>query len=297
MAMSRLPLNSLRAFEAVVRCGSFAAGAESLRVTQSAVSHQIRQLEDWLGAPLFDRSAGRPQLLPHGTELARNLAQSFGDMEIACDRARLEKGAGPLVIAAIPSVAVCWLIPRLADFRAAHPGIALRLVYALHGQDIDFDDVHLAFTYARGPFFPAKAQAALFLPGAAVPVCSPTLAARLDGGLLTADRIATLGLLHDTDKSGWQDWFGHVGSAAQMDADAPVFQDFNLLRAAALSGQGVALCPLAMIGDDLAAGRLVQLSAIAVQDDSAYYLLTGPNAALQPGETARIFEDWAFAAR
>ncbi|MGL4310356.1 MAG: LysR substrate-binding domain-containing protein [Paracoccaceae bacterium] len=295
--MSRLPLTALRAFEAVVRCGSFAAGAESLRVTQSAVSHQIRQIEDWLGAPLFDRSAGRPQLLPHGAELAQSLKRSFEDMETACSRARRERGTGTLVIAAIPSVAVCWLIPRLAGFRAAHPGIALRLVYALHGQDIDFDDVHLAFTYARGPLATTVAQASPFLPGAAVPVCSTTLATRLGSGPPTADRIATLGLLHDTDKSGWRDWFDHAGFDAQMDADAPVFQDFNLLRAAALSGQGVALCPLAMIGDDLAAGRLLQLSELSVQHDSAYYILTGNGTASHPDKAVQVFRDWAFAAR
>lgn len=292
----QIPLNALRALDAVARSGSFKAAAELLFVTQSAVSHQIRHLEDWLGGPLFDRQGGRPRLLPQGAELARAVGLSLAEMEAACGRAKAGMKAGPLVIAAIPSVAVCWLIPRLSGFRAAHPGVEIRVVYAMHGKDIDFGDVHLAFVYARGRPDLADGRAEPFLPGASVPVCSSAI---LTGGRRPErpSEYLTLGLLHDTDHSGWSAWFRRSGVPLPAQPAAPVFEDFNLLRAATLAGQGVALCPLAMIRDDLAAGRLVQLSDIAVQEDHGYHLVAGPGVTGAQAQAAQAFRDWAFAAR
>ncbi len=151
--MSTTPLNALRAFEAVARLGSFKAAADALFVTQSAISHQIRHVEDWLGKPLFAREGNRTRLLDEGAELAASLSIAFGEIDSACRRARNRGGARTLVIAAIPSVSMCWLIPRLSRFRAEHPEIEFRIVYAMHGRDIDFDAVHLAFVFGdlEGP--------------------------------------------------------------------------------------------------------------------------------------------------
>lgn len=282
--MTQVPLNAVRAFDAVVRAGSFKAAAERLCVTQSAVSHQVRHLEDWLGRPLFDRTGPRPRLLPEGEDLARVAALSLDGIAVACARLRpVAREARPLVIAAIPSVALCWLIPRLAGFRAAHPGVEVRIVYAFHGQEIDFAEVDLAFVYATGPMPPVPgADAELFLPGESVPVVSPALAGRAIGGLP---------LLHDTDEGGWRAWFARAGGAPEQ-WSGPVFQDFNLLRAAALAGQGVALCPRAMIRDDLEAGRLCLLSEVSVMEASGYYLLQARGA----GRQGAAFRDWAMAA-
>ena len=292
----QIPLNALRALDAVVKTGSFKAAADLLFVTQSAVSHQIRHLEEWLGGPLFDRDGGRPRLLPHGAELARAVGLSLAEMEAACGRAKAGMKAGPLVIAAIPSVAVCWLIPRLSGFRAAHPEVEIRVVYAMHGRDIDFRDVHLAFVFAKGRPDLAEGEAEPFLPGASVPVCSPAI---LNGGRMPErpSEYLSLGLLHDTDHSGWAAWFRRMGVPLPLQPAAPVFEDFNLLRAATLAGQGVALCPLAMIRDDLAAGRLVQLSTLSVLEDHGYHLVAGPGAKAMQARAAQAFRDWAFAAR
>lgn len=291
----QIPLNALRAFEAVAKTGSFKAAADLLFVTQSAVSHQIRHLEDWLGGPLFDRDGGRPKLLPHGAELARAISLSLAEMEAACTRAKVGLRAGPLVIAAIPSVAVCWLIPKLAGFRAAHPEVEIRVVYAMHGRDIDFRDVHLAFVFAKGrPDFPGIASEP-FLGGESVPVCSPTI---LNGGRPgRPSEMLALGLLHDTDQSGWSAWFRKAGVPMPVQTGAAVFEDFNLLRAAALAGQGVALCPRAMIQPDIAAGRLVQLSDATVLEDYGYHLVTASMDDPARARDARAFRDWAFASR
>jgi DNA-binding transcriptional LysR family regulator len=269
--MTQAPLNALRAFEAVARCGSFGRAADELFVTQSAVSHQVRHLEQWLGAPLFDRPGGRPRLRPHGVELARSLGLALGDIEAACQRARRSGGPPSLTVAVIPSVAICWLIPRLAEFRARAPEVDLRILYAMHGKALDFGDVDAAVIFAdTAPRVP-DATAVRFLPGASAPVCSRAFA-EVHRPLARPDELARAGLLHDTDRSAWQAWFAAAGDQAGSDA-GPVFEDFNLLRAAALAGQGIALCPIAIIRDDLAAGRLVQISERTVRDEFAYYLM------------------------
>ena len=296
-SMAQLPLNALRAFEAAARLGSFNAAAEALFVTQSAISHQIRHLEDWLGAPLFDRRAGRPRLLPHGEVLARTLGLSLSEIATACARAQSSHAPQPLVIAAIPSVAICWLIPRLSAFRVRYPDIEIKLIYAMHGRDIDFRDVHLGFVFAD--IAPAKTgvTAVNFLPGASVPVCSPVLVAGLGGQVPSATSILAAGLLHDTDATGWQAWLHKAAADVPSQLPGPVFEDFNLLRAAALSGQGIALCPVAMIHDDLATGRLVQLSSISVLERFNYYLVSGNSAEPAIRTAMQAFIDWVFTAR
>lgn len=298
--MTTPPLNALRAFEAVARLGSFRAAAEALFVTQSAVSHQIRNVEDWLGKPLFERQGNRTRLLPHGVDLARSLAGSLTEIEAACNRTR--STSQPLVIAAIPSVAMCWLIPRLSRFRTAHPEIEIRIVYAMHGREINFHDVHLAFVFAKEAPSGPMTQAHFHLAGQSVPVCSPSALARLGHKPETVADFLTLGLLHDGTPTGWANWLSGMDSAAPTPAQAPphdgaTFEDFNLLRAAALSGQGVALCPQAMIQPDLKSGGLVQVSQRVQDDGFNYYLLCSTTAAPLVTRQALVFRNWAISER
>lgn len=295
--VSTTPLNALRVFEAVARTGSFRAAADILCVTQSAVSHQIRHLEAWMQAPLFARDGNRTRLLPHGAELARVLSLSFDQIDAACARARTSGGRQPLVIACIPSVAMCWLIPRLADFRARRPEIEIRVIYAMHGHEIDFRETHVAFVYAATPPDHPGVESLPFLPGASVPVCSPSLVLRKTSSPVEPAQMVRLGLLHDTDTSGWRSWLGKAGHRPAGPLDGAVFEDFNLLRSAALSGQGVALCPNAMIGADITAGSLVRLSDIPVLTDHGYFMLIGSQTEGAMRENVSAFRDWAMASR
>jgi LysR family transcriptional regulator, glycine cleavage system transcriptional activator len=281
--MSQPPLGALRAFEAVARHGSFSRAADVLCVTQSAVSHQVRGLEAWFGAPLFERHGNRASLLPHAAELAQALARALDDIDSACRRAQRAGGPPVLTVAVIPSIAICWVIPRLGAFRALAPGIEVRIVYAFHGQPIDFRDVDLAVVFADSPQALPEMKTTHFLPGLTVPVCAPH-----HGRPQSVAEILRAGLLHDTDATGWRAWLD-AAQAPQVEVPAgPVFEDFNLLRAAALAGQGVALCPLAMIADDLREGRLVQLSNTAIRADYAYYILVGT----RPAPGLDKFRDW-----
>lgn len=291
------PLNALRAFEAAARLGSFKAAADALCVTQSAVSHQIRHVEDWLGKPLFAREGNRTRLLDEGAELARSLSVALAEIDSACRRARAAPASQTLVIAAIPSVAMCWLIPRLSRFRARHPGIEFRVVYAMHGHDIDFDVVHMAFVFAPEPPRIPGIGSEFFLGGESVPVCAPSLAQRLGPGPWTAAQLLDLGLLHDGETAGWRTWLQEMGEDAGDAIPGATFEDFNLLRAAALSGQGVALCPLAMIQPDLRSGSLVQLSGHSITYGSDYYLLSALAAPPALARRVSVFRDWAMAER
>jgi DNA-binding transcriptional LysR family regulator len=287
--MSQAPLSALRVFEAVARHGSFSRAADELCVTQSAVSHQVRGLEAWFGAPLFERQGNRATLKPHAAELAAALGRSFGDIEAACRRARRAGGPPLLTVAVIPSVAICWLIPRLGAFRERAPGIEVRVVYAIYGHPLDFRDVDLAVLFAQAPPEAPGMRVTRFLPGLTAPVCAPHLA----GGLPAsgADMLRA-GLLHDTDESGWRAWLDAAGEGELGVASGPVFEDFNLLRAAALAGQGVALCPLAIIADDLREGRLVQLSATAIRGECGYYVVAAAEPDAQRAPAVGAFRDW-----
>lgn len=297
--MALAPLNALRAFEAVARLGSFKAAADALFVTQSAVSHQVRNLEQWVGRPLFEREGNQNRLLPHGADLARSLSVSLTEIDAACRRARAGRESQVLVIAAIPSVAMCWLIPRLSRFRAEHPEIEFRIVYAMHGRDIDFDAVHLAFVFApEAPRIPGVTSA-FFLSGESAPVCSPALLQQpgRDAAPLTPGALVGLGLLHDGGTEGWRTWIEEMGEDAGDTIPGATFEDFNLLRAAALSGQGVALCPLAMVQPDLQTGNLVQLSEHTVSYGSDYYILSRATTSAALAAQTQVFLDWARAER
>ncbi len=253
----------------------------------------IKLLEEWLDRPLFDRTGHRPQLLAHGEMLARALQRSLQDIVSACQLARGDVNPGALVIASIPSVAICWLIPRLSVFQARHPDIDTRMVYAFHGQDIDFNQVDLAFVFTNSPPALPGHQARLFQPGTSVPVCSPALRDTLDLTAMT-EAIVEAGLLHDGNTDGWIDWLGQAGLDPVPRVTGPVFEDFNLLRAAALAGQGIALCPLALIGTDLASNRLVQLSNIAVNQNFNYYLITRDTNNPETATAKEHFVAWVF---
>ncbi len=286
-AVTQPPLAALRVFEAVARHGSFSRAANELCVTQSAVSHQVRGLEAWFGTPLFERSGNRATLLPHASELASALRRAFGDVATACQRARRAGGPPGLTVAVIPSVAICWLIPRLGAFRAIAPGLGVRVIYALHGQPIDFSDVEVAIVFAETPPALAGMTVTHFLPGRTVPVCAPHL-----GQPGTATEMLAAGLLHDTDLSGWRAWLDTAGLPEVEVAPGPVFEDFNLLRAAVLAGQGIALCPPAIIADDLCQGRLLRLSEIAIRESYGYYVVSTAEPQAQSGPAVAAFRNW-----
>ena len=286
----RIPsLNALRCFEAAARSGSFSRAAGELNVTQSAVSHQVRQLEQWFGLKLFDRLGRQTIPTAKGEELARALAEAFDIMAAACKRLSLSEVGPSLTIAALPSIATIWLIPRLAQFFRAHPEISVKVIYAFHGQKIDFEECDIAVLWGRGDW--EDCRATRFLEGDTVAVCNPNYLDR-EGPFSTPADIIGKAVLHDTNRTDWQNWMRHAGMKNPEVAPGPVYEDFNLLRAAALAGQGIALCPRSAIADDLSSGRLVQLFDIAVKQDYGYHIVEPAAGGERRTEAIGQFKDW-----
>jgi LysR family transcriptional regulator, glycine cleavage system transcriptional activator len=290
---SQLPLNGFRVFEAVARLGSFQAAAAELHVTPSAISHQMRQLEDWFGHKLVERSPHGVTVLPQSGLLAQTLSGAFTDITNASRRVRQAQKTKQLTIAVVPSIATCWLIPKLAGFRELYPTVSPRVIYAIHGQPIDFDEVDVAISY-----FPAQPQVqndviiTQLLPGESAPVCSGAFL-ELKGPFPTASAMVSAGLLHDTDVLGWKRWLSLANAQNPPTTEGPIFEDFNLLRAATLAGQGIALCPLALVRDDFTEGRLVQLSPLTILGESGYYLLHGSGRRQDARTDLQEFLSWA----
>ena len=288
--MARLPsLNALRCFEAASRSGSFSRAAEELNVTQSAVSHQVRQLEQWFGITLIDRQGRQTVPTPKGQELARSLAEAFDIMGAACRRLAQSEAGPSLTIAALPSIATIWLIPRLSQFLTDHPEISVKVIYAFYGHRIDFDACDIAILWGPGEW--DQCRSTRLLDGGTVAVCNQNYLEK-EGPFELPQAISGKPLLHDTDRLDWQNWMRHAGLKHEGPAPGPIFQDFNLLRAAALAGQGIALCPRSLVSDDLTSGRLVQLFDIAIKLDYAYCIVEPADGNGRRSEAITQFKQW-----
>jgi LysR family transcriptional regulator, glycine cleavage system transcriptional activator len=288
--MARLPpLSALRSFEAAARNNSFSRAADELHVTQSAVSHQIRQLETWFGIALFDRQGRQTLATNEGAELARSLADAFGIIGKACDRLVRSDGKPSLTVAAIPSVATIWLIPKLAAFHKLNPNINVRLMHANYGQQVDFEDVDLAITY--GDWKEAPSHSTKFLEGVSYPVCSSLYREQI-GFVEHPSELLNCALLHDTDRRYWLRWFKALGEKSETQLPGALFEGFNLLHSAILSGQGVGLAPTAILDDDLKSGRLVKLFDTGVLQEKAYYISEPPNPRLSCATEVDVFKSW-----
>jgi LysR family glycine cleavage system transcriptional activator len=270
----RLPsLNALRAFEAAARHLSFTKAAAELNVTQAAISHQVKSLEEQLGLRLFRRLNRRLLLTDAGQTYVSGLTVAFDGIAEATERATAERSGGNLRISTLPSLAAKWLLPRLSRFRARHPEIDV-LVSASHGlADFRRDDLHLAIRYGKGNY--PGLETVPLMDDEIFVVCSPKL---LDDGppLRTPADLRHHTLLHDTsveaDRRDWRVWLERVGET-EVDPDrGPGFSDSNLIIEAVMAGEGVALTRRSLAADDLAAGRLVIPFGPITPSTNRYYI-------------------------
>lgn len=280
--MTHLPLNALRAFEAAARHLSFTRAALELNVTQTAVSAQVRQLEDRLGTPLFRRLPRGLALTDEGQALWPTLADAFGRLGAAVGQFEGGRRREPLTVAAVGTFAIGWLLPRLDDFARAQPWVDLRLMTNNNRVDLAGEGLDCAIRWGDGAWHGTEAEPLLEAPLA--PVCAPELAARLDRPAALARET----LLRSYRADEWQRWFATAGCPAPL-LRGPVFDSSLALAAAAARGLGVALLPVAMFAAELRAERLVQPFATEVA--AGRYWLTRLKSR---AETAalRAFRDW-----
>ncbi len=260
-------LTGLRTFEVAARRLSFRLAADELGLSPTAVSHQIRTLEQALGAPLFDRHVRKVELTPRGRELAEALQPAFSTIRTAVERFESSGDRQVVTLGAGPLFASRWLVPRLDDFWARLPDIDLRLHHSplpVYQQLSQFD---LAIAWGDGRWPDTVAEPLLRIRSTIV------LAPDLPVPAQPAD-LLTLPLLHQRNRDGIRQWLIKAGvSVADQPLPGGIFEDANVLLHAILDGKGAGLGNLPFIEDDLAAGRLVQPWPLAIDPGDAYYLI------------------------
>lgn len=291
MVSKRLPpLRSLRAFEASARHLSFTKAAEELFVTQAAVSHQIKSLEEFLGVKLFRRRNRSLLLTEEGQSYFSDIREVFSALQDATDKllSRSEKGA--LTISLPPSFAIQWLVPRLADFNRQEPDIDVRIKAVDMDEGSLVDDVDVAIYYGKGhwPNLRADKLYQEFL----IPLCSPQL---LQGSkpLQSLDDLAHHTLLHDSSRKEWKQYLKENQLDKVNVNQGPIFSHSTMVLQAAALGQGVALGNNVLAQPEIDAGRLVTPFDKVLMTQQAFYLVCHDNQA-EAGRIAR-FRDWMLA--
>lgn len=265
MDRAQLPLNALRAFEAAARHLNFTRAAIELCVSQGAVSHQVAQLEARLGTRLFHRLPRGLSLTDDGLALVPVVAESFDRIGATLDRYAEGRYQAALNIGVVGTFATGWLLQRLDGFAAAFPHIEIRLSINNNRVDLAGEALDYAIRFGDGAWHGTKAEP--LMPAPLTPLCSPTIARRL----ASPEDLARERLLRSYRASEWAMWFEAAGIRAPIPR-GPMFDSSALMANAAMAGLGVALAPRAMFLHDLAAERLVQPFAVAI--DAGRYWLT-----------------------
>jgi LysR family transcriptional regulator, glycine cleavage system transcriptional activator len=291
---ARLPsLNGLRAFEAAARHLSFTNAASELNVTQTAISHQIKRLEQELGIRLFVRQNRALALTPEAKDYLPGVHAAFNDLRVATERLLRRENDHILTISTLASLAAKWLLPRLSAFQEAHPGIDVRITTSTALVDFKNDDVDAAIRYGRGQWPGLRAD--WLTADRLFPVCSPAL---LTGNrpLRSPEDLADHVLLHTSGGTGddWRLWLTAAGLPAQLSRHPGITFDLNFMTVqAAIDGIGVAIGRTSYVESDIAKGRLVVPFKITLPADAGFYLVSPEARADSPKLSA--FRQWLVA--
>ena len=273
--MARLPLNTLATFRAVAESQNLRAAAQTLHLTHSAVSQQIRGLESSLGFALFDRRGRRVVLNAAGQALLRSVQAALVQLDDGVQAAAAAaSGAGQrLRITVLPSFGQRWLLPRIGRWRAQYPDLALEIDASINAVDILREGMHAAIRQGVGPW-PGLESERLFDRPPMIVVGSPTAARRLLGA--QPEAIAREPLLGDADL--WKAWFDAAGVRTPVTIVA-YFNDAGLMLQAAEQNLGLALSREILAADALQDGRLVQLSPVTIMHEYAqpYHFVYPPS--------------------
>ncbi|ATN33651.1 LysR family transcriptional regulator [Rhizobium sp. ACO-34A] len=285
MVRPHLPLNALRAFEAAARHLSFTRAAIELCVTQAAVSHQVKLLEQRLGVTLFRRLPRGLLITEEGQALLPSLQESFDRMADMLERFQGGHVQEVLAIGAVGTFAVGWLLPRFADFRRLHPYVDIRLSTNNNRVDIAAEGLDYTIRFGNGAWHDIEAEALFEAPLSVL--CIPQIARLLE----KPEDVARQSLLRSYRHDEWPEWFEAAGVGPPQ-IRGPVFDSSIIMVEAALQGAGVALAPPLMFSRHLASGAIEQPFPIHVSK-GCYWLTRLKSRSMTPAMQA--FSTWIMA--
>ncbi|MGI4839447.1 MAG: LysR substrate-binding domain-containing protein [Janthinobacterium lividum] len=278
------PTSCLRSFEAVARLGSITAAAKELHVTHSAISQQIKTLEQSIGVALFSREGRGLRLSEDGRLYALQIREALGGIAEATRLIKTQPKSSELVVAVLPSFGYSWLVPRVPDFLTRHPEVSLRLQASLAVSNLQKESMSLGIRMGRGDWDGMKSR--LLFHDETLVVAAPHFN---DGKLpRTPEEIIKSTIIFNMES--WQPWC----RAAGLDVDVPrrgmSSNDSNLVLRAVALGQGIALERRSLVQDAILQGELIQLSGYTAPYPYPYWLVEpAPNEPL-PGQ--RVFVEW-----
>jgi LysR family glycine cleavage system transcriptional activator len=284
------PLNALKAFEAAARHESFTRAAAELCVTQGAVSHQVKALEQVLGLKLFNRERQRLIITEAGRDYLVIVRDALDRIALGTENLIQRQSSGVLTVSTSPDFAAKWLVHRLGIFAEAHPDIDLRVSATLHHVDFAREEVDVAVRHGDGNWpgldvTPLSAEE-LFV------VCSPKLLSGRNRIREPAD-LVRFPLLHLDDRKDWSRWLQRAGVTETGLGHGPVLNRASMVIDAAVDGQGVALARTTLAAWDLLNGRLVRPFAEALRLKKTYWIVC-PKATATLPKISR-FRDWLLA--
>jgi LysR family transcriptional regulator, glycine cleavage system transcriptional activator len=266
------PLQHLKAFEAAARLCSFALAASELKLTQSAISHQIKSLEEHVGVALFRRGHRRVTLTDEGHHLAKHTASLLESFQSAISQMVEPRLANTLTLHAFPAFAMHWLMERLPDFSQKHADIDLLLRSSLGIADLVREEADIAIRYGRGGW--ANLLTQKLLDDELTPMCS----SKFNGGKLPKKHadLLTVPLINHTHEP-WSHWFSHIGMTSKGLRYRLSFMEESMLMASAVAGHGAALLSTTLTAKAVRDKQLVRLFPEAVPAQYAYYLAWPPH--------------------
>lgn len=287
--MRRLPpLNALKMFEASARNLSFSGASEELFVTPSAVSHQVKTLENFLGVELFHRSNRKVTLTPQGEQYLASVKHAFDEIEMATQRLSVTQGASVVQISVAPNFLIRWLMPRMSRFRALFPDVELQINASMGLLDFNRTSTDMAVYYGNGEWDDIEVE---FLRKVMlVPVCGPGL---LQSGppLEKPADLANHTLIYVSKRTWeWDNWLKKAGVEFITPKGSMQLSSSQLTTAAAQENLGVALADQTLISREIESGKLVVPFDIPLDTKKAFYLVYRKHRPLTKGMEA--FRNW-----
>jgi LysR family transcriptional regulator, glycine cleavage system transcriptional activator len=282
------PLNGLKTFESAARHLSFKAAAAELGVTQTAVSHQIKRLEEHFGKDLFIRGNRHLSLTEEAGTYMLVLKDAFERIHTATQRLTASANDNVLTITTITTFAVQWLVPRLTAFQKLHPEIDVRITTSLNMVDYASLGIDAGIRFGKGSWPGMRADR--LMSENIFPVCSPALLEG-DNALKTPADLVNHTLLHIASiPDAWSLWLTAAGVDHPDPTAGPQFEMMMMSTRAAMDGMGVAIVSEAMTEDDMTSDRLVQPFDFKLPTEAAYYFVAPEASADLP--KVNVFREW-----